>query len=342
MLTDNNDWLLVTGGAGFIGSNFIKSPRTTDILEAGQKILIADALTYSANYKSISKEVESNPLIEFLNRDIRDSREVASIFESFPIRGVIHFAAESDVDWSILNPHVFVETNVLGTLNLLNQSLKVSRNQEVFRFLYVSTDEVYGSLSDSDEAFTERSPLRPNNPYSASKASGDMLVRSFSETYQLPAVITRCSNNYGPFQSLEKLIPLMIDRAFHGTPLPVYGNGQNIRDWIHVDDHCQGIWDVFLKGQEGEVYNLAGNAEQRNLDVVRQILRLLKKSEDLIEFVEDRPGHDYRYALDISKASQDLEWSPKRSFEEGLSATVDWYLRNPDWVAEMRSRLQQR
>ena len=341
-MPDNKNWLLVTGGAGFIGSNFIKCPRTAQMLQMGQKILVADALTYSANYNNIAQEVASHPNLDFLNRDIRDSREVESIFECRTIEGVIHFAAESDVDWSIHNPHVFVETNVIGTLNLLDHSLREHRKGQAFRFLYVSTDEVYGSLSETEEPFSEQSPLRPNNPYSASKASGDMLVRSFSETYQLPVVITRCSNNFGPYQTLEKLIPRMIDRAFQDRPLPVYGDGQNIRDWIHVDDHCQGLWDAYQKGTEGEIYNFAGNTERRNLDVVKQILHLLEKSEQLIEFVTDRPGHDYRYALDISKAGHELGWSPQRSFEEGLAATVEWYLRNRDWVGEMKQRLQER
>ncbi|MCG8448176.1 MAG: dTDP-glucose 4,6-dehydratase [Pirellulales bacterium] len=339
-MNNANDWLLVTGGAGFIGSNFVKNVAAREVLDSGQRFLIADALTYAGHYPNIATDVENNPRLEFVNLDIRHAPKVQELFESYRFSGVLHFAAESHVDRSIENPNIYVETNVLGTLNLLNQSLHVSKQREDFRFLQVGTDEVYGSLAEEEPAFTEENPLRPNSPYSASKAAGDLLARSFFETYQLPVIITRCSNNYGPFQYPEKLIPLMIDRALHDSPLPLYGTGQNIRDWIYVDDHNEGVWTAYQRGAAGEVYNFGGASQERNLHVVKKILKILKKSEDLIEFVPDRPGHDHRYAMDFSKAQRDLGWSPTVTFQQGLEKTVDWYLSQQGWMEDMKKKVR--
>jgi dTDP-glucose 4,6-dehydratase len=236
------------------------------------------------------------------------------------------------VDRSITNPNIFVETNVLGTLNLLNASLKLAENNSDFKFVHVSTDEVYGSLKDDDPAFTELNPIEPNSPYSASKASSDLIVRSYFETYGLNTTITRCSNNYGPYQFPEKLIPLMIMNASNEKSLPVYGDGKNIRDWIFVDDHNEGVWLTYLKGSKGEVYNFGGDEEKRNIDVVKSILSQLNKPESLISYVEDRKGHDWRYAMDFKKATKELGWKPQVDFQTGLAKTIKWYQENQDWV----------
>ena len=248
---------------------------------------------------------------------------------------MIHFAAESHVDNSIKNPNIFVETNVLGTLNLLNAALH--HGEKDLKFCHVSTDEVYGELTEDEPAFTEEHKIAPNSPYSASKASSDLLVRSYAETFGMDTVMTRCSNNYGPFQFPEKLIPVMIAKAVANEKLPVYGDGRNIRDWIFVDDHNQGVWDVFLKGKSGEVYNLGGDAEMRNLEVVKTILKTLDKPESLISFVEDRKGHDWRYAMDFSKAKRDFGFTPTVSFEEGIQKTISWYLENQEWVNSVKA-----
>lgn len=329
--------ILLTGCAGFIGSNFVKKITCDTNVKSEYDFTIIDALTYAGRKQTIQKELDSQSHLQFIQMDIRDGQRVENLFNEIPFSGVIHFAAESHVDRSITEPNIFVETNVLGTLNLLNASLKAFQKRPEFRFAHVSTDEVYGTLSESDPAFSESTPLSPNSPYSASKASSDLLVRSYFETYKLNTVITRCSNNYGPFQFPEKLIPLMIQNATRNKKLPVYGDGRNIRDWIFVDDHNAGVWQAFLKGNAGEVYNFGGCSEKRNLDVVKSILQILNKPESLIQFVEDRKGHDWRYAIDYSKAQQELGWQPTVSFETGLQKTVQWYLDNNDWIQMIES-----
>ena len=319
--------VLLTGCAGFIGSNFLKKfavPNTE------YDFVVLDALTYAGHYPTIAKDIEENDHLSFVEIDIREKEAVDKLFELNQFSGVIHFAAESHVDNSIKNPNIFVETNVVGTLNLLNASINFG--QKGLRFCHVSTDEVYGELTEDEPAFTEAHKIAPNSPYSASKAGSDLLVRSYHETFGLDVVITRCSNNYGPFQFPEKLIPVMIAKGVADEKLPVYGDGKNIRDWIFVDDHNQGVWDVFTKGTSGEVYNLGGDSEMRNLDVVKTILKILDKPESLIGFVEDRKGHDWRYAMDFSKANKELGFAPKVKFEEGIRKTVEWYLNNQDWV----------
>lgn len=320
--------IILTGCAGFIGSNFVSriAHREVDC-----QFLILDALTYAGRFETIEALVDQNR-IQFQKLDIRDGQAVKKTFEDFGPDGVIHFAAESHVDRSITNPNIFIETNVLGTMNLLNASLAEHQDNIDFRFVHVSTDEVYGTLHEGDPAFTEKTPLSPNSPYSASKASSDLLALAYAETYKLPVMVTRCSNNYGPYQFPEKLIPLMIDRAKNDLPLPVYGNGQNIRDWIFVDDHNEGIWATFKRGRAGEVYNFGGQAERRNLEVVKAILASLGQPEELISFVEDRKGHDWRYAIDFTKAERELGWRPTVTFEEGLKQTIRWYNENQAWV----------
>lgn len=325
--------ILVTGAAGFIGSNFIKHIATK---ETNTEFVILDALTYAGHYPTIEKDIENNSHISFIEADIRDKELINTIFEKEKFNGVIHYAAESHVDNSITNPNVFVETNVLGTLNLLNASLH--HKGEDFRFLHISTDEVYGQLSETEPAFDEEKSIAPNSPYSASKAGSDMLVRSYGETFKLNVVMTRCSNNYGPFQFPEKLIPLMIFNATNDKALPVYGDGRNIRDWIHASDHSEGVWAVFNKGKNGSVYNLGGDSERRNIDVVKTILKALDKPESLISYVEDRKGHDWRYAIDFSKAEKELGWSPKISFEDGIAQTIEWYKNNQQWVEEVLAK----
>ncbi|MFP5491608.1 MAG: dTDP-glucose 4,6-dehydratase [Bacteriovoracia bacterium] len=329
--------IIITGAAGFIGSNFIKKIALAPEAKDKYHFIILDALTYAGVYESIQPDIEQASNLEFHHIDLRSVAELEK-FKTMSISGIIHFAAESHVDNSIKNPNIFVETNVLGTLNLLNLALVFQRKDKNFRFLHVSTDEVYGSLKESDPAFTEQNPIQPNSPYSASKASSDLMVRSYFETFGLNAVITRCSNNYGAFQFPEKLIPLMIGRALANQPLPVYGDGRNIRDWIYVDDHNSGVWSAFVKGKSGEVYNFGGNSERRNIDVVKSLLKILNKPESLISYVEDRLGHDWRYAMNSQKAARDLGWHPTVSFEEGLAKTVDWYLHNQRWIELVTQR----
>ncbi len=324
--------LIITGAAGFIGSNFIKKIATKSEIAQRYDFAIIDALTYAGRLQTIQEDLDKNNHLSFYKMDLRDGASVQALFEKLQPAGVIHFAAESHVDRSITNPNIFVETNVLGTLNLLNPSLKLAEKNKNFKFVHVSTDEVYGSLTESDPAFTEDTPLAPNSPYSASKASSDLLVRAYVETFKLNACITRCSNNYGPYQFPEKLIPLMTINAMNDRSLPVYGNGRNIRDWIYVDDHNRGVWSVFEKGQMGHIYNFGGQAERRNLDIVKTIVGFLKKPESLIGFVEDRKGHDWRYAMDFSKAKKELGWEPQISFEDGLAKTIQWYQDHPSWV----------
>lgn len=325
--------IALTGCAGFIGSNFLKKIAVPHV---EIDFVVVDSLTYAGFYPTIEKEILENNHLSFQKIDIRDQQKVSELFQRELFDGIIHFAAESHVDNSIKNPNIFVETNVLGTLNLLNAALKFGKKD--FRFCHVSTDEVYGQLNESDPPFTELNQIAPNSPYSASKASSDLLVRSYFETFKLNTVITRCSNNYGPYQFPEKLIPLMISNALENKPLPVYGNGKNIRDWIFVDDHNVGVWEIYNRGRAGEVYNLGGNSERRNIDVVKTILKILGKPESLINFVEDRKGHDWRYAMDYSKIKNELSWSPSVSFEEGLGKTIKWYLQNSDWLQQVKNK----
>ena len=319
--------ILVTGGAGFIGSNFVRML----LQETAYEVVNLDALTYAGNLENLT-EVERDPRYTFVRADITDRREVDAAFKAHRPDFVVHFAAESHVDRSILGADAFVTTNVLGTQVLID----AARKYEVDRFVHVSTDEVYGSLGPTGR-FTEETPLAPNSPYSASKAASDLLVRAAFHTHGFPCVTTRCSNNYGPYQFPEKLIPLMIANALEDKKLPVYGDGRNVRDWIHVADHCAGVLAVLEKGRLGEVYNLGGEAEMENIAVVRAILRELGKGEDLIQFVKDRPGHDRRYAMDITKATRELGWRPRLTFAEGLAQTVRWYVEHRAWWERVRS-----
>lgn len=322
--------ILVTGGAGFIGSNFILHMLTKKNLDI-YRIINLDALTYAGNLNNL-KEVEEYSNYEFVQGDICDKTLVANLFAKYDIDTVVNFAAESHVDRSIENPEIFITTNVLGTHNLLEHAKKhwtlggVGYKKGV-KFLQVSTDEVYGALSQTG-LFTEQTPMAPNSPYSASKASADMLVRAFNKTYSMPTSITRCSNNYGRFQYTEKLIPLMITKCMKGESLPVYGDGLQIRDWLHVNDHCTAIETVLLRGGAGEVYNIGGNNEMANIDIVKRIIEHLQKSMKLISYIEDRLGHDRRYAIDNTKITTQLGWKPKYTFEQGLLETVDWYVKN--------------
>jgi dTDP-glucose 4,6-dehydratase len=320
--------ILVTGGAGFIGSNFVLLSRA----ERPQDVLIdVDLLTYAGNLENL-RSLEDDPGHVFVRADVADREAMESIFVEHRPEGVIHFAAESHVDRSILDATPFVRNNILGTQVLLD----LSRAHGVSRFLQVSTDEVYGTLGPTG-AFREDTPLAPNSPYAASKAAADLLVRAAVQTHGMDAVITRCSNNYGPYQFPEKLIPLMIANALEDQPLPVYGDGQQVRDWLHVEDHCRAIWTVFDRARPGAVYNIGGNNECPNLEVVRRILGELGKGDELIRFVKDRPGHDRRYAMDAERIRADLGWEPRRRFEEALPATVRWYLENREWWERVRS-----
>jgi len=314
--------ILVTGGAGFIGSNFIHFLLKED---PTVKVFNFDLLTYAGNLENL-KQIDKNPNYHFIKGDIRNISEIEKAFSENKIDSVINFAAESHVDRSILGPLVFTETNVIGTHNLL----EVSRRLNISRYLQVSTDEVYGTLGATGK-FTETTPIQPNSPYSSSKAAADLMVRAYVETFHFPAVITRCSNNYGPYQFPEKLIPVIISNALNDKALPVYGDGMNVRDWIHVEDHNKGVWEVFKKGKIGEVYNLGGNAEKPNIEIVKFILNYLKKPESLITYVKDRPGHDRRYAMDVSYIKKELGWEPKIKFEDGLASTIQWYLDNKEW-----------
>ena len=314
--------ILVTGGAGFIGSNFINY-----ILDKRDdyNIINLDKLTYAGNLENlIPSEKKKN--YHFIKGDITDFELVNNIFEKYKIKYVVHFAAESHVDRSILGSEIFYRTNVMGT----NVLLEVARKFEVERFLQISTDEVYGSLG-SEGYFTERTPLSPNSPYSSSKAAADMMVMAFYHTYGMPVLITRCSNNYGPYQFPEKLIPLMIINSINNKKLPVYGDGLYVRDWICVIDHNKAVELVFEKGKVGEVYNIGASNEMPNIKIIKLILSHLKKGEDLIEYVKDRPGHDRRYAIDSSKIKSKLGWAPSFTFEHAIAETIDWYLKNEKW-----------
>ena len=337
--------ILVTGGAGFIGSNFIQYILNHDNQKDIVLLVNLDLLTYAGNLENL-KSVEEDPRYHFVKGNICDKLLIEKLFTEYDFDIVVHFAAESHVDRSIIEPEVFLNTNIIGTQTLLdtakhhwnlepNNKYSQQYRSDV-RFLQVSTDEVYGAL-DKTGMFTETTPLAPNSPYSASKASADLLVRAYYQTYGMPVNITRCSNNYGPYQFPEKLVPLMIHNALQNKPLPVYGDGRQIRDWLHVQDHCAAIAAVLEKGKIGEVYNVGGNNEKANIEIVRLILEELGKSENLITYVKDRPGHDRRYAIDSAKIITELGWKPVYTFEKGIQETVQWYLNNLDWVKRVTS-----
>ena len=319
--------ILVTGGAGFIGSNYVRLL----LEESSDRVINLDLLTYAGNLANLAG-LENDPRYRFVRGDIRDRDLVRKILAGEQIDAVVHFAAESHVDRSVEGPEIFILTNVLGTEILLEES----RAAGVGRFVMVSTDEVYGSLGEEGQ-FVEDTPLAPNSPYAASKASADLLCRSFFKTFDFPVMITRCSNNYGPFQFPEKLIPLMIANALEDSPLPVYGDGRNVRDWLYVEDHCRAVDLVLRQGVPGDVYNIGGCNEMRNLELVEMLVDKLGRSRDLITFVKDRPGHDLRYAIDASKIMGDLGWNPRVDFQAGLAMTVDWYLEHRSWWEEIRS-----
>ena len=340
--------LLVTGGAGFIGSNFIQY-----ILDKQQDLVLLldlDLLTYAGNLENL-EPVKDDPRYRFVKGDIRDKTLVEKLFAEYDFDTVVHFAAESHVDRSILEPEVFLTTNIIGTHTLLDAAKRhwnldpANKHSREYRpgvrYLQVSTDEVYGALGKTG-MFTETTPLAPNSPYSASKTGADLIVRAYHQTYGLPVNITRCSNNYGPYQFPEKLIPLMIHNARQDKPLPVYGDGMQIRDWLHVKDHCSAIATVLEKGKTGEVYNIGGNNEKANIEIVRLILEALGKPESLITYVQDRPGHDRRYAIDNTKITRELGWAPAYTFEEGIKETIRWYLDHPGWVERVTSGAYQR
>ena len=336
--------ILVTGGAGFIGSNFVIDWLAGD----GEPVVNVDKLTYAGNLANLAG-LGADARHRFVRADICDAQAMEALLAEHRPSAVVHFAAESHVDRSIHGPGEFIQTNVVGTFKLLEAARGYWNALEgeakaSFRFLHVSTDEVYGSLSETDPAFAETTAYAPNSPYSASKAGSDHLVRAWHHTYGLPVVTTNCSNNYGPFQFPEKLVPLMIANALEGKPLPVYGDGRQVRDWLYVGDHCEAIRTVLARGRPGEVYNVGGNAEKRNLDVVHALCDALQELRPrtggyrgLVSFVADRPGHDRRYAIDARKIRAELGWSPRESFESGLARTVRWYLENADWVAQVRS-----
>jgi dTDP-glucose 4,6-dehydratase len=314
--------LLVTGGAGFIGSNFVRYMANK---YPNYQIVNLDLLTYAGNLENL-KDIENVPNYKFVRGDIADRDFINGLFQEEKFDYVLNFAAESHVDRSITDPGIFVQTNIQGTLALLD----AAKTFGVTKYLQVSTDEVYGTLGETGY-FTEETPLAANSPYSASKAGADMLVRAYHETFGLPVNITRCSNNYGPFHFPEKLIPLMIINALNDKELPIYGDGLNIRDWLHVEDHCQAIDLVLHNGRNGEVYNVGGNNERTNIEIVKTILKHLGKPESLMKFVKDRPGHDRRYAIDATKLRTELGWSPKYNFDTGIEQTINWYLNNREW-----------
>jgi len=337
--------ILVTGGAGFIGANFVR----TSLDVSDETIVNLDKLTYAGNLESL-QSVSQNDRHIFEKGDITDVALIDSLLRKYKPRAIVNFAAESHVDRSILGPEAFIETNIVGTFRLLEASRRYwtemeAEKQARFRYLQVSTDEVYGSLSPNDAAFSETNKYEPNSPYSASKASSDHLVRSYQHTYGLPTLTTNCSNNYGPFQFPEKLIPLIIHNALDEKPLPIYGDGQQIRDWLFVEDHCDAIRSVLANGRVGETYNVGGESEMTNLDVVSIICEILDRLKprdkgkyfDLVTYVTDRPGHDRRYAVDISKIKSELGWTPAESFETGIEKTVRWYLDHQTWIEHIKS-----
>lgn len=334
--------ILITGGAGFIGSNFVKLMLDW---HPDYKIVNVDALTYAGNLENL-KDVVDNPNYTFIKADIRDRAKIDEIFSEYDIDTVINFAAESHVDRSIVEPEIFLTTNILGTQVLLDNAKKywnINPDDKYckeyklgVKYLQVSTDEVFGALGKTG-MFVETMPLLPNSPYSVSKASADMIVRVYHETFGMPVNITRCSNNYGPYQFPEKLIPLMINNCLKGKDLPVYGDGMQVRDWLHVSDHCSAIDTVLHKGAVGEVYNIGGNNEKANIEIVKFIIETLGKSEDLIKYVKDRPGHDRRYAIDNTKITTQLGWVPAYTFEQGMKESIEWYLNNTEWIENIVS-----
>lgn len=333
--------IMVTGGAGFIGSNFIKMMLTK---HPDYKIVNIDALTYAGNLDNL-KDID-NENYTFVKADIRDQAKIEEIFKEYDLTVVVNFAAESHVDRSIEEPEIFLTTNIIGTQVLLDTAKKYwklnpddkysKEYRPEVKFLQVSTDEVYGALGETG-MFVETTPLLPNSPYSASKASADLIVRAYNETFGMPVNITRCSNNYGPYQFPEKLIPLMISNCLKEKDLPVYGDGMQIRDWLHVSDHCTAIDTVLHKGKNGEVYNIGGNNEKANIEIVKLIINILGKSEELIKYVKDRPGHDRRYAIDNKKITTELGWKPAYTFEQGMKETISWYLENSQWIENIVS-----
>lgn len=319
--------LLVTGGCGFIGSCFVRHMLDK---YPDYKIINLDALTYAGNLQNL-KDVEDNKNYTFIKGDICDKALVRNIMAE--VDGCLNFAAESHVDRSITGPEIFVQTNIMGTQTLL----EAAKEFKLQRYLQVSTDEVYGSLGATGY-FTEETPLAANSPYSATKAGADMLVRAYYETFKMPVLTTRCSNNYGPYQYPEKLIPFFISKLLNNEPVPVYGDGLNVRDWLYVYDHCEAIDTVFHKGKEGEVYNIGGNNEKANIEITKIVLGAMNKPESMIKYVEDRLGHDRRYAIDSSKMQNELGWSPKVTFEEGIKLTIDWYLNNQNWIKAIEAK----
>lgn len=348
----NEQAILVTGGCGFIGSNFIRLLLQGDFQG---KIVNLDALTYAGNPANLA-DFEADDRYVLVEGNIGDESGVARLLNGYKISAVVNFAAESHVDRSIDTPEPFFETNVSGTLRLLQAVRHYWRGlpeekAAAFRFLHVSTDEVYGSLAPEDPAFTEENPHRPNSPYSASKAASDHLVRAYHHTFGLPVLTTNCSNNYGPFQFPEKLIPLMILNALDGKPLPIYGDGMNVRDWLFVEDHCAAIWEVLQKGRLGETYNIGGKCERPNIEIVNRICEVLddlrprengSSYQELKIFVTDRPGHDRRYAIDATKIEKELGWEPAETFETGIRRTIQWYLDHLDWCREIEEKKYQR
>lgn len=320
--------ILVTGGCGFIGSTFVRHQLDSHL---DLEIVNLDKLTYAGNLENLSG-IADHPRYRFVRGDIADRDLVGRLLNDGGFDAVVNFAAESHVDRSLLDSGPFIQTNLVGTQILLD----ASRQAKVGRFVQVSTDEVYGSLGPTG-LFTEETPIAPNSPYSASKAAADLLVRAYCHSFDFPGIITRCSNNYGPYQFPEKLIPLFISNALADQPLPVYGTGLNVRDWIHVLDHCRGIDAALRRGRPGEVYNFGGRQEKTNLEITRLLLELLEKPATLIRYVSDRPGHDLRYAIDCSKSEAELQWKPEVAFESGLRETIQWYRQNADWVARIKS-----
>ena len=350
--------MIVTGGAGFIGANFVRLA----LAQTDARIVVVDKLTYAGHRENL-EDLWQDSRLKFVHADIADIAEMGKMVETYRPRWVVNFAAESHVDRSIDDPHPFIHTNVTGTLVLLDTVRRFLKQagadqQQGFRFLHVSTDEVYGTLGETG-LFTEETPYAPNSPYAASKASADHLVRAYFHTYGVPTIITNCSNNYGPYQFPEKLIPLMILNALEGKPLPIYGNGQNIRDWLFVEDHCEGLLRVFQDGVPGEKYNLGGRSERSNLDVVEAVCHILdellpcesnpvlvergiRQYEDLKVFVTDRPGHDFRYGIDTTKIQSELGWAPRHTFESGLRRTIQWYVDNRQWCDVVTKQSYQR
>ena len=343
--------ILITGGAGFIGSNFVLDWYK----EKNERLINLDLLTYASNILNLEK-VKNNPNHIFVEGDINDKELITNLLEKYKPRAIINFAAESHVDRSIINPNEFIRTNIIGTFNLLKCAVKYLENKNIrkkrdFIFLHISTDEVFGELNFEDEPFNEESRYAPNSPYSASKASSDHLVRSFNRTYKLPTIITNCSNNYGPYQSTEKFIPLIINRAINLKDIPIYGDGLNIRDWLFVEDHCSALRLIIENGQIGETYNIGGDNEKTNIEVAHIICNLLdklkplendnkvQKYKELITFIKDRPGHDRRYAINTKKLKKELNWYTKESFYSGIDKTVKWYLENHNWIKKFNEKI---